>query len=101
MGQRRSAYKIIDRYRDFRVAGKSVKLEWATGAGISKNDNKIMEYWDSNRGYLSIPHKKLPKDLAGLLDGNQLDVDTLPHHLKGRYYHILNPRLFMNTAFLL
>jgi RNA recognition motif-containing protein len=84
MPDRRSAYKIIDRlHRDIRVNGRGVKLEWATSSGIQKND-KIMDYWDKDRGYLDVPHKKLPKDLKPILEGNHLDVDTLPSNLKGK-----------------
>lgn len=83
MPQRRSAHKIFDRlHRDIRVNGKNIKIEWTTGEGIKKSD-KIMDYWDADRGYLSIPHKKLPKDLSSLLEGNHLEVDSLPAHLKG------------------
>jgi RNA recognition motif-containing protein len=84
MAQRRAAYKLIDRlHRDIRVNGKSIKLEWATGAGINKSD-QIMDFWDSSRGYFEIPHKKLPKDFAKFLDGNHLVVESLPSELKGK-----------------
>lgn len=83
MAQRRAAYKLIDRlHRDIRVNGKSIKLEWATGAGVNKSDQMI-DYWDSDRGYFEIPHKKLPKDFTKFLDGNHLVVESLPPELKG------------------
>lgn len=85
MPNRRSACKIIDRHRDIRVSGRSIKIEWATGSGIQKND-KIMDYWDKERGFLSIPHKKLPKDLKSILEDNHLEIDTLPEDLKGSLF---------------
>lgn len=86
MPDRRSAYKIIDRlHRDIRVNGRGIKLEWATSSGIQKSD-KVMDFWDKERGILNVPHKKLPKDISLLLDGNYLDVDTLPSSLKGNQF---------------
>ncbi|KAI6182767.1 hypothetical protein M3Y97_00416500 [Aphelenchoides bicaudatus] len=82
---RRSAYKIIDRlHRDIKVNGRNIKLEWATSSSIQKGD-KIMDFWDKERGYFNIPHRSLPHDLAPLLESNHLDVATLPSHMKGKY----------------
>lgn len=82
MKERRAAFKIMDRTRDILVQKKSVKLSWATIQGL-KEDERLMDYWDSARGIAQIPFNKLPNVLDPLLSGAHLDVDTLPSHLKG------------------
>lgn len=47
-----------------------------------------MDYWDSDRGVSQIPHSKLPENLEPLLEGGQLDVETLPSHLSGTVYMV-------------
>ncbi|KAI6203243.1 hypothetical protein M3Y94_00533900 [Aphelenchoides besseyi] len=83
--QRRAAFKIIDRYcKDIRVNGRNIKVDWAHGSGFSKGD-RLLEYWNSDRGYMEIPYSKLPSDLTKILEGSHLDVSTLPPEMKGKY----------------
>lgn len=85
MGERRAAFKIIDRLaKDIQVLKKTVKLSWATIPGIKDNE-RLMDYWESERGIAQIPYNKLPERLDALLEGAYLDVDTLPAHLHGLY----------------
>ncbi|KAI1721634.1 splicing factor, arginine/serine-rich 15 [Ditylenchus destructor] len=85
MRERRAAFKIVDRLgKDLQVAKKPVKISWATIQGIKENE-KLMDYWDSSRGIAQIPFSKLPERLDSLLEGAFLDIHTLPTHLKGLY----------------
>lgn len=57
-------------------------MSWATFQGLKDNEN-LMDYWDSVRGIALIPYNKLPEKLNTLLEGAYLDVDSLPADLKG------------------
>lgn len=59
-------------------------MSWATFQGLKENEN-LMDYWDSARGIALIPFHKLPEKLNPLLEGAYLDVDSLPAHLKGKF----------------
>ncbi|CAD5210485.1 unnamed protein product [Bursaphelenchus xylophilus] len=86
MPSRRAAFKIMDKYkRDIKIADRSIKVDWATGVGLQKND-RLMDYWDADKGYAQIPHQRLPSDIGQLIQGNYVDVDTLPSNLKGKYH---------------
>ncbi|KAH7727777.1 splicing factor [Aphelenchoides avenae] len=85
MTDRRSAFKIMDKLaKDLQVMKKTVKVDWAAGQGL-KSDEKLMDYWDSERGLSQIPHSKLPDALDALLVGSWLDTSSLPPALQGQY----------------
>ncbi|CAD5207087.1 unnamed protein product [Bursaphelenchus okinawaensis] len=86
MPSRRAAFKIMDKYkRDIKISDRSVKVDWATGVGLQKND-RLMDYWDADKGYAQIPYYRLSNDIGQLIQGNFIDVDTLPGNLKGKYH---------------
>uniref|UniRef100_A0A0N5A8P1 CID domain-containing protein n=1 Tax=Syphacia muris TaxID=451379 RepID=A0A0N5A8P1_9BILA len=79
MKDRKAAFRVMDRLqRNMQVAKRNVKAR----QGLK---DKFMDYWDSEHGVSQIPHSKLPENLEPLLDGGQLDVETLPSHLAGFY----------------
>lgn len=80
---RRSAYKIIDRLSDkLEVSRRLVKVSWATGEGL-KDDSKLLDFWDKQRGFHEIPWKSLPSQIDKLFEGGWADVETLPPKFKG------------------
>lgn len=60
-----------------------LQLAWAKHNGLQ--DDKYGAFWDVDRGVAQIPYEHLPKELSRLLEDGHLDVDTLPHHLKGSF----------------
>ncbi|VDD86090.1 unnamed protein product [Enterobius vermicularis] len=80
MKDRKAAFRVMERLqRGIQVAKRNVKVS----QGLKE---KFMDYWDSDRGVSQIPHSKLPENLEPLLEGGQLDVETLPSHLSGTVY---------------
>jgi hypothetical protein len=66
-----------------------LQLAWAKGNGLQ--DDKYSQFWDLERGVAQVPYEHLPKELSRLLEDGHLDLDTLPHHLKGLYSpHVFN-----------
>lgn len=83
MPDRLTALKTLEDGADLRVQGKSIKMAWAPGKGIK--DDPYRQYWDSDIGVAFIPYTALPTDLHAIAAGSQIDMESLPVHLKGAH----------------
>lgn len=83
MPDRTAALKTLDDGPDVRIQGKSIKMAWAPAKGIK--DDPYRQYWDSDIGVAFIPYTVLPNDLQAMAAGSQIDLESLPVHLKGAH----------------
>ncbi|XP_050390405.2 SR-related and CTD-associated factor 4 [Patella vulgata] len=81
MTKRKDAYKAVDRLQGLKLNGSLLKVAWAPGFGVKGPQYKQM--WDVDLGVTYIPWDKLPQDVPQLVEGGDIDTETLPEHLKG------------------
>ncbi|KAH9525314.1 SR- and CTD-associated factor 8 [Bulinus truncatus] len=79
--KRKDAFKALDRLKGVKVNGNSLKVAWAPGIGVKESVFK--DLWDVEQGVTYIPWDQLPSDIAPLISGGMVDVDTLPEKFKG------------------
>lgn len=80
MPDRKCAHKALSKQRDAAIRGQRIKMAWAQPTGLKGPELK--EFWDAEDGVTRIPFQSLPPDLAPLLEGGFLDLQTLPEDLR-------------------
>ncbi|XP_078001530.1 uncharacterized protein LOC144454008 [Glandiceps talaboti] len=84
MVHRQDAYRALQKLKNLRLHGNTIKMTWATSKGTKGHTYK--NYWDVDLGVTYIPWEKLPKgvDLEALAEGGMIDSETLPPELDMR-----------------
>ncbi|XP_070567697.1 SR-related and CTD-associated factor 4-like [Ptychodera flava] len=82
MVHRQDAYRALQKLKNLKIHGNTIKMTWATNKGIKGNTYK--KYWEVDLGVTYIPWEKLPKDtdLDSLSEGGMIDKETLPPELQ-------------------
>lgn len=83
MDRRQDGHKILQRCKNVKLQGSSIKMAWAPGKGVKGKEFK--DYWEVELGVSYVPYDKIKEDpeaLDLLEEGGFIDEDSLPEHLK-------------------
>nr|XP_006819278.1 PREDICTED: protein SCAF8-like isoform X2 [Saccoglossus kowalevskii] len=82
MEQRQDSHKALQKLKNLKLHGNTIKMSWATNKGTKGAEYK--KYWDSDLGVAYIPWDKLATgiDLEELSEGGMIDQETLPPELR-------------------
>ncbi|CAF0840128.1 unnamed protein product [Didymodactylos carnosus] len=82
--ERQDAARCLEKMKDFKFQGNSIKVAWATNKGVK---DRFKDYWDVEHGCTYIPYSEL-KDvistmsLKSLAEGGAIDDESIPPFLK-------------------
>lgn len=83
MDRRRDGYRALQKLKDSKIQGSSIKMAWAPGKGVKGKDYK--DYWEVELGVSYVPLEKVPANADALdfiEEGGFIDDESLPEHLK-------------------
>ncbi|XP_035230883.1 SR-related and CTD-associated factor 4-like isoform X2 [Stegodyphus dumicola] len=83
MDRRQDGYRALQKLKNLKLHGSSIKIAWAPGKGVKGKEYK--DFWEVDLGVSYVPYEKIPEDAEALdllEEGGFIDEDSLPEHLR-------------------